>query len=204
MKDFASGQGSKNEGILYVFPIFRTDGWGQKIRRSAADDLIRVSQGARQAAAAALGPLRTDRPKVTKGGRRSPPVIDFCQIPESNLRINLDTTEKLFGTLTDCEKVRKASNSRPSAYIGTVGRELRSKSKSLPNKLFFRLLNRKYSTFVNQLREKNPLNCESILTITDFFDSLKGRCGCSVLFICFLCTSYHPEEKMSPKMSLMP
>ena len=74
MKDFASGQGSKNEGILYVFPIFRTDGWGQKIRRSAADDLIRVSQGARQAAAAALDPLRTDRPKVTKGGAEAPPL----------------------------------------------------------------------------------------------------------------------------------
>ena len=37
----------------------------------------------------------------------------------------------LFGTLTDCEKVRKTSNSRSSAYIGTVERELRSKSKSL-------------------------------------------------------------------------
>ena len=46
----------------------------------------------RQAAAAALDPLRTDRPKVTKGAPKHPPVIDFCQIPESNLRINLDTT----------------------------------------------------------------------------------------------------------------
>ena len=43
----------------------------------------------------------------------------------------------LFGTLTDCEKVRKTSNSHPSAYIGTVGRELRSKSKSLRSKPVF-------------------------------------------------------------------
>ena len=33
----------ENEGILYVFPIFQTADWGQKIRRSAADDLFRVS-----------------------------------------------------------------------------------------------------------------------------------------------------------------
>ena len=37
----------------------------------------------------------------------------------------------LFDTLEDCEKVRKASNSYPSAYKGTVGCELRSKSKSM-------------------------------------------------------------------------
>lgn len=37
----------------------------------------------------------------------------------------------LFDTLEDCEKVRKASNSHPSAYKGTVGCELRSKSKSM-------------------------------------------------------------------------
>lgn len=48
-------------------------------------------------AAAALDPLRPDRPKVTKGAQKHPPVIDFCQIPESNLRINLDTTD-----LYDC------------------------------------------------------------------------------------------------------
>ena len=30
-----------------------------------------------------------------------------------------------FDTLADCEKVRKSSNSRLSAYMGTVGRELR-------------------------------------------------------------------------------
>ena len=47
---------------------------------------------ARQAAAAALDPLRPGRPNVTKGAPKHPPVIDFCQIPESNLRINLDTT----------------------------------------------------------------------------------------------------------------
>ena len=33
----------ENEGILYVFPIFQAAVWGQKIRRSAADDLFRVS-----------------------------------------------------------------------------------------------------------------------------------------------------------------
>ena len=40
-------------------------------------------------------------------------------------------SKNLFGTLGDCQKVRKTSNSRPSAYIDTVGRELRSKSKLL-------------------------------------------------------------------------
>ena len=29
-----------------------------------------------------------------------------------------------FDTLSDCKNVRKTSNSRPSAYVGTVGREL--------------------------------------------------------------------------------
>ena len=53
------------------------------------------------------------------------------------------------GTLTDCEKVRKTSNSRSPAYIGTVERELRSKSKSLRSKLFFILLSLEYSAFVN-------------------------------------------------------
>ena len=43
----------------------------------------------------------------------------------------------IFDTPADCKKVRKTSNSRPSAYIGTVGRELRSKSKSLRSKHFF-------------------------------------------------------------------
>ena len=33
----------KNGGILYVFPIFQTAGWGQKIRYPAADDLFRGS-----------------------------------------------------------------------------------------------------------------------------------------------------------------
>ncbi len=44
-----------------------------------------------------------------------------------------------FDTLSDCKNVRKTSNSRPSAYVGTVGRELRSKSKFLRSKLFFTL-----------------------------------------------------------------
>ena len=35
----------ENEEILYVFPIFQTADWEQKIRRSAAVDLFRVSQG---------------------------------------------------------------------------------------------------------------------------------------------------------------
>jgi phenylalanine--tRNA ligase, alpha subunit len=33
----------ENAGILYVFPIFHTAGWGQKIRCSAKDDLFRGS-----------------------------------------------------------------------------------------------------------------------------------------------------------------
>ncbi len=32
-------------GILYVFPVFGTAAWEQKIRRPAADDLFRVSLG---------------------------------------------------------------------------------------------------------------------------------------------------------------
>ena len=35
----------------------------------------------------------------------------------------------LFGTLTDVKKAPETSSSRPSAYIDTVGRELRSKLK---------------------------------------------------------------------------
>ena len=61
----------------------------------------------------------------------------------------------LFGTLADCEKVWKTSNSRPSAYIGTVVRELRSKSKFLRSKLVFRLKSLEFQTFVNEIqREK--------------------------------------------------
>ena len=40
-----------------------------------------------------------------------------------------------FGSLTDCENVRKTSNLHPSAYMGTIGGKLRSKSKSLRSKL---------------------------------------------------------------------
>ena len=42
-EDFDLAESSKNEGILYVFPVFRTERIRQKIRRSAADDLFRVS-----------------------------------------------------------------------------------------------------------------------------------------------------------------
>ena len=35
----------ENEGILYVFPVFHTADWEQKIRCPAADDLFRVSLG---------------------------------------------------------------------------------------------------------------------------------------------------------------
>ena len=44
-EDFDSPEGSENGGILYVFPIFKTARMGQKIRRPAADDLFRASQG---------------------------------------------------------------------------------------------------------------------------------------------------------------
>ena len=40
---FVPIQSSENGGILYVFPIFHTAGWGQKIRCSAKDDLFRGS-----------------------------------------------------------------------------------------------------------------------------------------------------------------
>ena len=53
----------------------------------------REASRARQAAAAALDPLRPDRPNVTTGAPKHHPVIDFYQIPESNLRINLDSTQ---------------------------------------------------------------------------------------------------------------
>ena len=43
---------------------------------------------------AALDPLRPDRHNVAKGCR-APPVIDFCQIPKSILRITLDTTREM-------------------------------------------------------------------------------------------------------------
>ncbi len=33
----------ENGGILYVFPVFQTADWGQKIRYPAADDLFRTS-----------------------------------------------------------------------------------------------------------------------------------------------------------------
>ena len=65
------------------------DGAGAAGRVSSSQVTKRQGQDKRRTAA--LDPLRPDRPNVTKG-RRSPPVIDFCQIPESNLRINLDTT----------------------------------------------------------------------------------------------------------------
>ena len=43
-------------------------------------------------------------------------------------------SKNIFGTLADCKKGRKPSNLRLSAYRGTVGRELRWKSKSLRSK----------------------------------------------------------------------
>ena len=42
-RDFGSAESSKNGGILYVFPVFRTARMGQNIRCSAADDLFRGS-----------------------------------------------------------------------------------------------------------------------------------------------------------------
>ena len=41
--DFGSDESSENEGILDVFPVFRTARMGQKTRYPAADDLFRVS-----------------------------------------------------------------------------------------------------------------------------------------------------------------
>ena len=51
-----------------------------------------------------------------------------------------------FDTLPDCKNVRKTSSLHPSAYNGTVGCKLCSKSKSLQSKLF---VHEKYlNTFV--------------------------------------------------------
>ena len=68
------------------------DGAGTAGRVSSSQVTKRQGQDKRRTAA--LDPLRPDRPNVTKGAPKPPPVIDFCQIPESNLRINLDTTGK--------------------------------------------------------------------------------------------------------------
>jgi len=42
-RDFVPYESVKNEGILYVFPIFNTARMEQKIRHPAAGDLFRVS-----------------------------------------------------------------------------------------------------------------------------------------------------------------
>ena len=79
----------------------------------------------------------------------------------------------LFDTLADRKKVRKTSNSHPSAYIGTVGCELRSKSKSLKNKRFFVEKERKSKIVRKVQNNENSKNVNQILTVTDFFDGLK-------------------------------
>ena len=99
------------------------------------------------------------------------------------------------------KKFRKPSNSRLSAYRGTVGRELRRKSKSLRSKQNF-LQNRSLYVILRNAVTKNPSSTEVrrsfafaqddiernlgsasvyiralvilILTVTGFFDSLKG------------------------------
>ena len=77
--------------------------------------------------------------------------------------------------MTDCKKVRKTSNSHPSAYIGTVGRELRSKSKSLRSKPVFdyKVRNSPFLQIKTQRTKPHKL-------LTDFddyglFDSLSIR-----------------------------
>ena len=54
----------------------------------------------------------------------------FLTQPASDLRRRRVACQKtFFDTLSDRKNVRKTSNSRPSAYIGTTGRELRSTRK---------------------------------------------------------------------------
>ena len=54
----------ENEGILYVFPIFHTEGWGQKIRCPAEDDLFRGSlilyEGPKPVAASTVATMKVD------------------------------------------------------------------------------------------------------------------------------------------------
>ena len=100
--------------------------------------------------------------------------------------------KNLFDTLTGCKKVRKTSNSRPSAYKGTVGRELRRKSKALRSKLLPGLQSSKYSAFTNQDTEnKNPLKWEAILTVSDFFDSLRRPRRRKHAGVVWFCCSTH-------------
>ena len=81
-----------------------------------------------------------------------------------------------FDTLTDCKNVRKTSNSRPSAYMGTVGRELRSKSKSLRCKRFFIKKLENPKQFGKSKKRRKFLKRLPILTVPDFFDSLGRSC----------------------------
>ena len=82
-----------------------------------------------------------------------------------------------FDTLAGCQKVRKKSNSRPSAYTDTVGRELRSKSKSLRSKRLFNQKVRKSKKLKSEYSAKKAEKSLLILTIMDFFDSLyASRC----------------------------
>ena len=68
------------------------------------------------------------------GVRRSSsaPFVSQCTEKALAARRALQRVEKPFSARWEtAKKVRKTSNSRPSAYIDTVGRELRSKSKFL-------------------------------------------------------------------------
>ena len=84
-----------------------------------------------------------------------------------------------FDTLSDCKNVRTTSNLHPSAYVGTVGGKLRSKSKSLRSKRFFSLKYLKYDCDSQTFRfHKTFLICWLILTVPDFFDSLRSHRRC--------------------------
>ena len=86
----------------------------------------------------------------------------------------------VFGTLTDVKKAPEASNSRPSAYIDTVGRELRSKLKCNIICEFRTLLKIFRSENQSKKARKSSLGKFCILTVRGFIDSLNAPgCGCS-------------------------
>ena len=78
-RDFGTGEGLENTGILCVFPIFQTERLGQKIRCSAADDLFGVSENTKKTPPRNLSSSRANKIRgatLIHGLRRA-----LCGIP---------------------------------------------------------------------------------------------------------------------------
>ena len=100
----------------------------------------------------------------------------------------------VFDTLTDCKEGRKTSNSHSSAYRGTVEGELRSKSKFLRKQALFCLNSSENSRIENGRYTDCLFNLFLlILTVSDFFDSLKEA---SDIFRCFF---FYTEISVKPQ-----